>query len=61
MCNTMIYWDCPTGSVSYNDMLGLFYRDRECVRQWYAGIVLQGQGVCPTMIYWDCPTGTGSV
>ena len=31
----MICWDCPTGtgSVSYNDMLGLFDKDRECVIQ----------------------------
>ena len=41
VCLTMIWWDCSTktGSVPYNKMLGLFYRDRECVLQ-YVGIVL---------------------
>ena len=66
-----------TESASCNDMLGLFYKDRECL-QWYAGIaphhknrkcvlqwygrnVLQGDGMCPTVIVWDCSTRTGSV
>ena len=74
---SMMCWDCSTGtgSVSYNDMLGLFYRDRsvsfndivgllyrdrEFVLQ-YVGIVLQRQEVCLAMLCWDCSTGTWSL
>ena len=62
VCLTMIWWECSTGtgSAPFSDVLGLFNRDRECVIQWYAGIVLQGQEVCNTMMCWDCSTGTGS-
>ena len=35
MCPTVIVWDCSTGtgSAPFNDVLGLFNRDRECVLQ----------------------------
>ena len=46
--------------MSYSDLLGLFYRDRECVLQ-YVGIVLQGQEVYLTMIWWDCSSRKGSM